>query len=94
MRSYSFQFSTDKKERKSGNILAEEHAEFYEKLKTFLLEHDGGATLISGTIRYQESGALPDPSYYNLSGLAPGEYNLARAARDGIRMPGLSILEG
>jgi len=26
--------------------------------------------------------------------LAPGEYDLAAAARDGIRMPGLSILEG
>jgi hypothetical protein len=94
MRSYSFEYSTDRRERKPGTIQAETHEEFYIKLKEFLFSHSEGATLVSGTIKYQETGRLPDPSAYNFAGLAPGESNPARAERNGIRMPGQSILEG
>ena len=91
MRAYSFDY-IEGKSRPRSTIEADNHVEFYKKLKEFLMTKCVG--LCPDTIRYQESGIVPDPTDYNAYGLAPGEYNLAAAKRAGIQLPGMSILEG
>jgi len=78
-----------------ATIAATDDADFFD-IKLPAWEKKTGFRYVQGTATcaITEHRNVPEPAVEPAKKLAPGEYDLAAAARDGIRMPGLSILEG